>query len=84
MDRIHPLPPAGRATVNAIETRARRLFHPRQLRFVHVVRSAVPRVLERFLSREGIGDLVRAINASGTDSPAKAEAALAERLSPDR
>jgi NAD(P)-dependent dehydrogenase (short-subunit alcohol dehydrogenase family) len=83
LGKTYPVEGAGRAVVRGIETRARRVMYPRFIRGLHWMRTAMPRLSEKVMARENVGDLVRALNAAETDSPAKAEAALAEQLSPD-
>jgi NAD(P)-dependent dehydrogenase (short-subunit alcohol dehydrogenase family) len=79
--KTYPVSGAGAAVVRGIETRARRVMYPRFLRVFQALRAITPRISEKALASQDVGDVVGALNKLATDSPAKAEAALAEQLS---
>jgi NAD(P)-dependent dehydrogenase (short-subunit alcohol dehydrogenase family) len=63
LGKTYSLGGAGAAVIRGIERRARRVIYPRFLRAFMVMRSAMPRVIERALAREKVSDLVDALDA---------------------
>ena len=84
LGKTYPVSGAGKAVVKGIERRARRVMYPGLIRGLFLIRSAMPRLTEAAVAHEDGAGLIRELNAAGTDSPAKAETALAEQLSGDR
>jgi NAD(P)-dependent dehydrogenase (short-subunit alcohol dehydrogenase family) len=80
LGKTYPVTGAGKAVARGIEKRARRVMYPRFLRGLHWIRVGMPRLSEKATAHEDVGELVRMLNDTGGDSPAKAEAALAEQL----
>lgn len=84
LGKTYPVSGAGKAVVKGIERRARRVMYPGLIRGLYLIRAVMPRINEAVFAREDVGTLIRELNAAATDSPAKAETALAEQLSGDR
>lgn len=84
LGKTYPVSGAGKAVVKGIERRARRVMYPGLIRGLYLLRAAMPRIGEAAFAREDGATLIRELNAAATDSPAKAETALAEQLSGDR
>ena len=82
--KVYPAEGAGKAVARGMEKRARRVIYPGYLRIPMVIRSAMPRIVEAALRREGAGELIRGLDDAarnaGTESPELAEAALQEQL----
>jgi NAD(P)-dependent dehydrogenase (short-subunit alcohol dehydrogenase family) len=76
LGKTYPVGKAGAAVIRGIERRARRVIFPRYLRGAMVIRSAMPRLLERGLARRDIGELVdsldeRDLAGQGPESPSR-------------
>ncbi len=56
--KTYPVSGAGAAVVRGLETRGRRVIYPRFIRAFMVLRSAMPRFLERALARQNVDELV--------------------------
>jgi NAD(P)-dependent dehydrogenase (short-subunit alcohol dehydrogenase family) len=78
LGKTYPVSGAGAAVIRGIEGRARRVIYPRFLRAFMVARSLMPRVTERALRREGVGELMDRLDARDLANPEKS------RLAPEQ
>jgi NAD(P)-dependent dehydrogenase (short-subunit alcohol dehydrogenase family) len=69
LGKTYPVSGAGAAVIRGIEGRARRVIHPRFLRAFMVVRSLMPRITEKALGREGVGELMDQLDARDLANP---------------
>jgi NAD(P)-dependent dehydrogenase (short-subunit alcohol dehydrogenase family) len=81
LGKTYPVSGAGAAVIHGMEGRARRVMYPRFIRVLQALRALTPRINEKALASQDVAGLVRALGRQG-DSPAVAEAALAEQLTP--
>ncbi|MFL5840992.1 MAG: short-chain dehydrogenase/reductase [Thermoleophilaceae bacterium] len=63
LGRTYPVSGAAAAVVRGIESRARRVIYPRFIRAFMAIRSLAPRILDRAMARENVGELVDALDA---------------------
>jgi NAD(P)-dependent dehydrogenase (short-subunit alcohol dehydrogenase family) len=76
LSRTYPVSGAGAAVVRGIENRGRRVMYPRFIRGFMVLRSLMPRLLDRVLPAQNVAALVDTIDArdlagQGAESPSK-------------
>jgi NAD(P)-dependent dehydrogenase (short-subunit alcohol dehydrogenase family) len=76
LGKTYPVSGAGAAVIRGIENRGRRVIYPRFIRAFMVLRAAMPRLLDRALPTQNVGELVDALDARdlgghGADSPSK-------------
>jgi short-subunit dehydrogenase len=69
LGKTYPVSGAGAAVIRGIEGRARRVIHPRFLRAFMVIRSLMPRITEKALGREGVGELMDQLDARDLANP---------------
>jgi NAD(P)-dependent dehydrogenase (short-subunit alcohol dehydrogenase family) len=60
--KTYPLSGAGKAVVTGMENRTRRVLYPRWIRPLMVLRAAMPRLLDRAIKPEMVGQLVDALD----------------------
>ncbi|MEA2495374.1 MAG: hypothetical protein QOJ29_3285 [Thermoleophilaceae bacterium] len=56
--KTYPVSGAGAAVIHGMETRARRVIYPRFIRAMMVIRSAMPRILDRVVKPDMVGRLI--------------------------
>lgn len=61
--KTYPVSSAGAAVIRGIESRARRVMCPRYIRAFMVIRSVMPRVLDRVVQTHNLGELVDRLDA---------------------
>src|SRR4051794_6960021 len=60
--KTYPLSGAGKAVVTGMETRGRRVMYPKWIRPLSVIRSAMPRLIERAINPGEVGSLIDALD----------------------
>jgi NAD(P)-dependent dehydrogenase (short-subunit alcohol dehydrogenase family) len=62
LSKTYPVSGAGAAVVKGIETRARRVMYPRQIRALYAIRALMPRILEKGVAPDMSGRLADALD----------------------
>ena len=78
--KTYPVSGAGAAVISGLENRARRVMYPRFIRPMFVLRSAMPRFLERAIKSEMVGRLVDALDKRDAVHGADPSGEFHERL----
>ena len=63
LGKTYPVSGAGAAVIRGIETRGRRVMYPKFIRPMMVIRSAMPRIVDRILPTQDVAGLVDALDS---------------------